>query len=165
VLCQECGFVYEDVAPGDIAGRLRSFPNLFASRLGAPAFAIPGVDVRPSPLVWSTLEYACHVRDVVIAQRERVLLTLVEDRPGFAPIYRDQRAVLAAYAAEPPERVAVGMKCAAVLLAHVFERLTPEQLSRPCVYNYPEPAQRDVLWIGRRTVHECHHHLLDIDRR
>ena len=27
-----------------------------------------------------------------------------------------------------------------------------------------EPAERDVLWIGRHTLHECHHHLADIRR-
>jgi hypothetical protein len=32
------------------------------------------------------------------------------------------------------------------------------------VYAYPERAERDILWIGRHTLHECHHHLLDIDR-
>jgi hypothetical protein len=39
-----------------------------------------------------------------------------------------------------------------------------EQLSRGCVYNYPTRVERDVLWMGRHTVHECVHHLLDIDR-
>jgi S-DNA-T family DNA segregation ATPase FtsK/SpoIIIE len=72
--------------------------------------------------------------------------------------------VLAAYAEEPPVLVAAGIGSAAVLLAHLFEHLTADQLGRACVYNYPEPADRDVLWIGRHTLHECHHHLADIRR-
>jgi len=164
VRCDQCGFTYEDVSSEEVPLRLRLVPEGFALRLGAPAFDAAGLAVRPSAQTWSTLEYACHVRDVLIAQRERILLALVEEGPGFAPMHRDERAALAAYSAEPPERVAAGIGCAAELLAHLFEHMAPEQLRRPCVYNYPEPADRNVLWIGRHTLHECHHHLADIDR-
>jgi S-DNA-T family DNA segregation ATPase FtsK/SpoIIIE len=164
VQCADCGFIYEEVLPEDVPVRLRSVPAAFRARVDSAAHDAAAVIERPRPEVWSALEYACHVRDVLIAQRERVLLALVEDRPEFAPMHRDERVLLAAYAEEPPELVLAGIESAAVLLARVVERLTPEQLSRPCVYRYPERAERDILWIGRHTLHECHHHLLDIDR-
>jgi DNA segregation ATPase FtsK/SpoIIIE, S-DNA-T family len=61
--------------------------------------------------------------------------------------------------------VAEGIEHAATLLAHLFERLTSEQFERLCIYVYPEPRERDLLWVGRDTVHECQHHLRDIDRQ
>jgi hypothetical protein len=35
---------------------------------------------------------------------------------------------------------------------------------RRLVYNYPEPAERDLAWLARHTVHEGEHHLFDVDR-
>ena len=34
---------------------------------------------------------------------------------------------------------------------------------RRCVYNYPEPTEVTLLWLGQHTVHEGEHHLQDID--
>ena len=36
--------------------------------------------------------------------------------------------------------------------------------ARTGLYAYPEPAQRDVDWIARHTLHELHHHLADVHR-
>jgi hypothetical protein len=35
-------------------------------------------------------------------------------------------------------------------------------LARPCIYNYPEPLERDVAWLGHHTLHEATHHLEDL---
>jgi S-DNA-T family DNA segregation ATPase FtsK/SpoIIIE len=164
VPCGECGFVYDEVAREDLAFRLRSGAASFRARFEA-ALPVAAVTTRPEPSVWSVLEYGCHVRDVLIVQRERVLLALVEERPTFVPMYRDERAVLAAYTDEPARSVAAGIEPAAMLLAHLFEHLTSEQFERLCIYVYPEPRERDLLWVGRHTVHECQHHLHDIDRQ
>jgi len=108
------------------------------------------------------LEYACHVRDVLLVQRERVLLALVGDRPSFPRMYRDERALLARYQQEPIDDVLRELGMAANLAARLFEGLSPEQLDRPCIYNFPAPAERDVAWLGRHTLHETKHHLGDI---
>ena len=47
-----------------------------APRLTADADALRH---RSAPDVWSPLEYACHVRDVLGVQRERMLRTQAED--------------------------------------------------------------------------------------
>ncbi|MDQ1394998.1 MAG: hypothetical protein QOG64_257 [Acidimicrobiaceae bacterium] len=158
--CAGCGFVYDDIAAGDIApmlGGLAARWRTFLTGMDAAA-----ARRRPSPAVWAPLEYACHVRDVLLTQRDRVIVALAEDTPTFAPIYRDQRVAWARYDQEDVNAVADHIAMAAHLLATVLSSLTPEQLARPCVYNYPEPSVRDVAWIGRHTVHEAAHHLADV---
>lgn len=114
--------------------------------------------------MWSPVEYGCHVRDVLLAQRERLFLTLVEDRPSFAPIDRDQRATLARYAEEDPRLLAREVEMAAQLISRALAGLDPAAWHRRCICNYPEPAERTVAWLARHTLHEGEHHLADIER-
>jgi hypothetical protein len=32
------------------------------------------------------------------------------------------------------------------------------------VYNFPEPAERPLLWVGQHCVHEGEHHLQDVQQ-
>lgn len=129
---------------------------------GDPALAL-AIRTRPRPRIWSALEYACHIRDVFLTQRERVYLSLVEDCPNFARMYRDERAVLARYFVEDPDEVGRELKVAAGMLAWAFEGLDDTQLRRRCIYNFPDAQERTVLWLGRHAVHEGEHHLRDVD--
>ena len=110
------------------------------------------------------MEYSCHVRDVLLAQRERVLLALVVDRPDFAPIFRDERAALARYNEDDPDGVVGELDVAAQLMARLYAGLSSAQLSRPCIYSYPTPAERSLAWVGHHTLHEGRHHLQDLGR-
>ena len=160
--CQGCGFVLEDLPVADIGHALRDV----APRLRAvlEAGAEERLRARPAPSTWSALEYACHVRDVLLIQRDRVLLALVEERPDFTPMHREERVALARYASDPPQLVTQEVGFAAGLLARLFEGLSPEHLARRCVYGYPDRHEVDVAWVGRHTVHEAEHHLLDVQR-
>jgi S-DNA-T family DNA segregation ATPase FtsK/SpoIIIE len=161
--CAECGFVYESVEPDEIPGVLQNLGSRFSIR-------VDGIDDatlrrRPDPAVWSPLEYLCHVRDVFLIQRDRAVLALVEDRPSFHCMYRDERADIIHYAAEIPGRVAHDqLGVAADLVAWVYSQRSPDDWQRPLVYNYPEPVERDLAWLGRHTIHEGEHHLFDVDR-
>ena len=102
--CTQCGFVYDDLPADQVAAAIRGFGAAYRAELA-------GVDeelarARPAPEVWSVLEYACHVRDVLLVQRDRALLALLEARPRFARMYRDERVALAGYHIHPPARVA-----------------------------------------------------------
>jgi len=159
--CEECGFVYESLASGDVGSTIRGIArDMSAELLGRDGS--DAVRTRPEPTVWSALEYACHVRDVLLVQRERVLLAQVEERPSFSRMYRDERVTLADYPDEQPEDVADQLTVAAALMGRVFDRLTTEQLARTCIYNYPVATERDVAWLGRHSAHEASHHLGDI---
>ncbi|HEX6404901.1 MAG TPA: DinB family protein [Pseudonocardiaceae bacterium] len=158
--CDQCRYVYDAVAPADVSGRLRSSPPRYRQAiLGAsPEVACQ----RPEAEVWSAVEYACHVRDVLLVQRDRAVLALVEDRPSFARMYRDDRVSLCRYAQQDTDAVLAQLAMAADLCALVFDGLDGAAWSRPLVYNWPEPAELDLAWLGRHTLHEVEHHLQDI---
>jgi DNA segregation ATPase FtsK/SpoIIIE, S-DNA-T family len=160
--CGECRFEYESVAPGAIGATIEARSATIAGLLRAtPADRLAA---HRAAGVWSALEYGAHVRDVVLAQRERLVLVLVEDRPSFARMYRDERVELLGYAGEDPATVADQLEQAAALTGRAFRRRTAAELARPLVYNYPAPMDVDLLWMGRHTVHEAVHHLGDIHK-
>ena len=158
--CPECGFDYESTGFEAAGDRIRVETGSIGQLL-AGGFD-DATTRRPELGVWSPLEYACHVRDVLLAQRERTLLALIEDNPSFVPMYRDQRAVVARYAAEPVDDVAAQLYMAAELFVRLSEGLSDDQRARPCRYNFPEPTQRNVGWLLVHTAHEVVHHADDI---
>jgi hypothetical protein len=158
--CEECGFTYATVEAGDLPRRLEAAGPRFAAVLTAVA----DPRRRPAPSVWSPLEYTCHVRDVLRVQRERLTLALQTDNPEFAPMGREERVVRDAYNAQDPRTVLTELTEAAIALSHAFGTLSTSQWNRTGVYNWPAPEPRSMLWLGRHTVHEIEHHLLDLRR-
>jgi S-DNA-T family DNA segregation ATPase FtsK/SpoIIIE len=162
--CDDCGFTYADHSRPGIAQEIHDLAGRYRSVLTDAAIDETRLRIRPAPGVWSPVEYGCHVRDVLLAQRERLLLALVEDEPTFVPIYRDQRAALARYSDEASGQVASEITLAAELLAWVLIGLAGPDWQRTCVYTYPEPSVRTLLWLAQHTLHEGEHHLKDIER-
>lgn len=155
--CPDCGFVWDAVAPAEIGDRIRNGTKAIAALLDGAA-----ADRRPEPRRWSSLEYAGHVRDVLLHLRDRVVIALVEDDPAFKPLYRDQRVDLGLYARDTPANVQLELDVASDLFVRTYAALSPEQLARPCQYAYPALSTRSVLWMAQQTVHEVEHHLGDI---
>jgi hypothetical protein len=60
---------------------------------------------RPSPGVWSALEYGCHVRDVLRLYDERLGLMLTVAEPHYANWDQDATAVADRYAEQDPAAV------------------------------------------------------------
>jgi S-DNA-T family DNA segregation ATPase FtsK/SpoIIIE len=159
--CDECGYVYADVPQDQVGARLRALGRAYSDRLAAPDDAL-----RAHPLegVWSALEYCCHVRDVLRVQRERLALALAEEVPEFASMEREERVERDRYNEQLPSQVAAEVVDAAEALAQEFAALEPAQWERTGIYGWPVRAERTMMWIGRHTVHEGHHHLQDVDR-
>ncbi len=160
--CAQCGFAYDlgdagSAGPALVAGAAR-----FASVLDADP---SDVRRRPRADVWSPLEYACHVRDVLLVQRERVLAARRRDRPTFEPMGRDERVEHDGYALQDPPVVARQMADAAAMFANVLARLGDADWDRTVFYGYPARAERSLRWVAVHTVHEMHHHLDDVSRR
>ena len=158
--CDVCGFEWDAIAAAEIGPGVRSATAAIAERIeraGAQATR------RPSPERWSVLEYAAHVRDVVTNVRDRIVQTLVEDEPTYAMLWRDQRVDLGLYAGDDPAEVGAEVVAAGSLFARTFDRIDPALLSRTGLYTYPVAVHRSVLWIAAQVLHECRHHLADID--
>lgn len=159
--CAGCGFEY-DLTLADGAGAAIVDG---AGDLAAELTAIPDPTRRPAERTWSPLEYGCHVRDVLLVQRERVLQARREDVPALAPMGREERVEHDGYATQSPTDVARQLNDAAALLANVLARLGPEDWERRVVYNYPEGMERSLRWVAVHTVHEVVHHLGDVRDR
>jgi hypothetical protein len=159
--CSACGFVYEAIAPRAVSNAVKAevgtVPALLASS--------PTPEVRREAATWSPLEYACHLRDVLLVQRERVLLTRRAECPSFEPMGREERVDHDGYANQLVDDVARQIVDAALLFGNVLDRLGPEDWHRLAIYNYPAPQERSLAWIASHTLHETVHHVGDIRRQ
>lgn len=120
---------------------------------------------RPEPATWSRLEYACHIRDVLLVQRERVLLARRVDDPEPEPMGRDERVDHDGYAQQSPADVGRQLTDAARLFANDLARLRPQDWDRTLTYSWPQRARRSLRWVAVHTLHEVFHHLDDIRRQ
>jgi hypothetical protein len=158
--CDECGFVYSSVSEDTLPDRLRGLGARYATAFGE----VPHPRRRPAERVWSPLEYACHVRDVLRVQGQRFALALRVREPEFAPMGRDERVLADAYNEQNPAVVLAALAEAANDLAALFETAGRADLARTGVYPWPVRQVRTMLWLGQHTIHEGEHHLLDIRR-
>ncbi len=158
-VCDGCGFVYDTTAARRAAGEITRFAEQLAAVLEAGGANLAR---RLAPATWSVLEYCCHVRDVLLVQRERLLLARRIDRPDFAPMGRDERVDHDGYAEQRPLDVARQLRDATTLFAGVLARFDSETWGRTAIYNYPAPTERSLAWIAVHTQHEVPHHLADV---
>src|SRR2546430_14940192 len=129
--CDECGFDY------DLAEALTAGPAIVD---GAAELALvlsssdADLRTRRQSDTWSPLEYGCHVRDVLLVQRERVLAARRTDRPTFEPMGRDERVEHDGYAGQDPAAVARQLRDAAAMFANDLARLQPDEWERTLIY-------------------------------
>jgi len=157
--CEECRYDYESLSRAEILAAIPVLAGENSELLRDVPVARLREHTRPGS--WSPLEYGCHVRDVLVVQRERVLLAQAEQTPRFASMRRDERAIEEAYNEQDPLVVADEVGAAARALTQTMRALDDAGWSRTGVYLWPAPQVRTVEWIGRRTVHELAHHLFD----
>lgn len=158
----ECGFEYDPASVPEVSALTRGHAAEYAALLAGDG---RGLRQRTAPDVWSPLEYACHVRDVLLAQRERVLLARRVDTPALEPMGRDERVEHDGYNEQQPADVARQLDDAALLFANVLDRLTGADWDRTIIYNFPQRQERPLRWLALHTLHELRHHLLDIRRQ
>ncbi len=163
--CAGCGFVWDRVPAAEQASRMAEVGPAYRRLLlppDRPADWSARAATRPDPGTWSALEYACHVRDVLLAVRERVLTALVVEDPEVPPLYREERVVLAGYAAEDIAEVVAEVETAAHLLARQLARLDRSQWARTVLVGFPTRASRSLAWVGAQALHEAEHHAIDV---
>ena len=161
--CPECAFEPDRFGPAELPAAV----SALGRRYGTPLQRLlPGetTDVlRAHPLdgTWSALEYACHVRDVLVLFDGRIQRMLVETDPDLG--WWDHEAAVEAddYAGEDPSGVAKALEAHAAGLAATLSGV-PER-------GWQRTGRRTgdvftVLGAGRFALHEGHHHLLDMGR-
>jgi hypothetical protein len=163
ITCAECGFVHDLTPDPALPAAVGEYAAAYARLLSAEAPT--ALRRRSAPHVWSPLEYACHVRDVLLVQRERVLAALRRNTPVAEPMGREERVEHDGYARQLPQDVARQLRDAALMFAGVLHRLSPADWDRRLVYTYPEPEERSLRWVAAYTVHELRHHLWDMRRQ
>jgi hypothetical protein len=155
--CPDCGFDGPGLDLADLPGAIRD--NAMAWE---QALAGSDVAVRPADNVWSTLEYACHVRDVHRLFDERLHLMLDQDDPRFANWDQDATAVEQDYGAQDPVVVARDLVAAAAVVATTYAGVTDDQWDRPGRRSNGDLFTVETM--GRYHLHDVAHHLHDVTR-
>ena len=124
--CPDCGADVGQLTITEVAALNRSNAEDWVDVLSNR----DNVTIRPSPDVWSPLEYGAHVRDVFRLFLERLELMLTENDPMFANWNPNVTQEAERYDLQDPATVAAELSEAANAIADRFEGLSPEQLER-----------------------------------
>lgn len=152
--CAECGYepsALEATAVGEEV--LASVPRWRA------ALARPDARERPDDATWSVLEYACHVRDVLVLFAQRSRSMREQDDPEFANWDQDATAVEDRYDQQDPAVVADEIDRAAHAYAAELAAVTDWQ--RTGRRSNGSVFTADTL--TRYAWHDLAHHLHDVD--
>jgi hypothetical protein len=120
-----------------------------------------GLRTRPSVGVWSPLEYATHMRDVLALFTKRVLAILSRYEPELEVVSHDQLVDTGGYNRLDPLVVGQQIQDASRRLAGILNDLGPADFARR---GFRDGEERTLLEIAQRAAHESQHHLLDIAR-
>jgi hypothetical protein len=157
-ICERCGLAYPELDVDTCLGLVAEATTALAGLL--PTLGDDALRRRPVPDVWSVVEYACHVRDVLLTFAVRVHRGVVEDRPVLDPMYGDWRAERFGYAAMPLDVLLIELGAAATGFAAEVGTV-PDDAWERTVVRRPDEV-RTVRWLVRQAAHECVHHLADV---
>ncbi len=159
--CPTCRLAYADLGVEECLALVAESTSALAALL--PTFGDETLRRRPRPEVWSPVEYACHVRDVLLTFAVRLHRGVREDRPALDPMYADWRAERFGYGATHLDVLLAELASAAEGFANEV-RAVPDDAWGRTVVRRPE-EERTVRWLVRQAAHECVHHLRDVQSR
>jgi hypothetical protein len=155
--CPECGFDPAQHPRDGIGNEIRAMAHTYGGLLTRP-----GVHERPSPQVWSALEYGCHVRDVFDLFHYRLSLMLDEDAPQFPNWDQDVTAIEERYDLQDVAEVRVALSEAAMTLADRFDGVGDDDWTRTGFRS--DGSAFTVESFGTYLLHDPIHHLHDIEQ-
>ena len=162
--CAECAFDPTSYGAHDLPDAMAKLGKRYRAPLTR---LLPGEDaglLRAHPIAgtWSALSYACHVRDVLAVFDERIRRMLAEENPSLG--WWDHEAAVEddAYDAQDPSEVVVALDANAASLSATLAGVPAGAWERTGVRGEGEVFT--VLGVARYTLHEGHHHLLDVGR-
>ncbi|HEY4332169.1 MAG TPA: DinB family protein [Ilumatobacteraceae bacterium] len=153
--CPECGFDAGSFDAATIAPALRANAETWIELL-----ADPQVRVRPTPELWSGLEYGCHVRDVFVLFNERLRLMLETEDPTYQNWDQDATAVSQRYGEQDPADVSSALSHAAEAVAQRFASVQGEQWNRTGTRS--DGARFTVSSFAQYFIHDPVHHVHDV---
>jgi len=153
--CPDCGFDAQTVSGQQVAAQLRAN----ASRWQA-VFERADVTARPQPLVWSPLEYGCHVRDVCRLFESRLMLMLLQVDPAFENWDQDATAIADTYGAQDPAVVDCELSAAAESAAAAFAGVKEGDWAR--TGRRSNGSVFTIETLGQYFLHDVTHHLHDV---
>lgn len=150
----------------DVAGEIDALGRKFAAPLTR---YLPGEDgpallrQRPEPDVWSPLEYACHVRDVLRLFEDRTRAMVAEPGVTFAAWDHDAAVLDDGYNDADPAQVAADIAAATAGYAETLRGLD-EAGWQSSGRRSGDGQEFTVDSLARYGLHEAKHHQLDIGR-
>jgi hypothetical protein len=116
----------------------------------------------PEPGVFSPLQYAAHVRDILRVYTDRIVLGLEQDAPTV-PIFQPPQEVWEEYNRSDVHELASDIEAQAGRLEATGESMDPSDWSRIVVNDRGVYGVYSFTLAGLacNAVHEAHHHLLD----
>jgi hypothetical protein len=158
-VCPECGFDANGCAPTTVADLVRDNATEWVELL-AQGRIKPG---RPDAATWSSLEYACHVRDVYRRYDGRIALMLAEIDPLFPNWDQDASAVEDRYDEQDPTGAVEELHAAATMVAATLDGVSASAWDR--TGRRSDGASFTIATIARYMIHDPIHHLWDITKR
>lgn len=151
--CTECGYVpHFAKETADRIGLVSERWQRVLERAGARD--------RPAPTVWSPVEYACHVRDMLHLLAQRVELMLGGNNPLFENWDQDQVAVERRYFWADPAAVAAELVTRADDAMLALARVDDQQWER--TGRRSDGVGFTVASLARFVLHDVEHHLHDV---
>jgi hypothetical protein len=154
--CPECEFDASSCAGGAVPALVRANASDWRTLL-IEGSIVPG---RTDPAKWSSLEYACHVRDVYRIYDRRVALMLEDDDPLFPNWDQDAAAVAERYDEQDPRAVVNDLESNGATLADRLDGLSVDDWGR--TGNRSDGASFTIESISRYMIHDPIHHLWDV---
>ena len=152
--CPECGFDASVVPMSGASVLTGRTVDAWREVLDGAA-----VDVRPSPLVWSPLEYGCHVRDVYELFAQRIGLMRTEEDPPFADWDQDATAIERHYSEADPAEVREQLTETGRVMVDVLATIGDDEWQRPG--HRSNGSAFTIESLTRYFLHDVVHHLHD----
>ena len=167
--CAPCGFDAGSVSVSDAVLALRTFTRRWTAAMALPEDEPDDVlRRRPSPEVWSALEYLAHTRDAIAVNAWAMTETLTKDRPvlewpgGGDPSGPATDDPISTTPDAPTGLGELAASCERV--AAKAERTDPGDWRRAATLRGGRDEEVDALWFLHHCVHEGVHHLRDVQR-
>lgn len=161
--CPDCRFDASLIARHTVGATLRTIVASWHQALSRDDLVRQRPPRRPDgSVIWSALEYGCHVRDVFILFDERLRLMLTQEDPTFQNWDQDATAIARRYWEDDPAMVREALVVAGKRLADAFEQVRDDQWARTGTRS--DGARFTVESFGRYFLHDPLHHLWDVER-